>query len=361
MPDATQTPDGPASPKLKWESLREEPVEDIIEKFLQLLDEEYYWHETSPKEVRRLVRSFFPGEEGEVLAERVLDEGYKRAAEALEGLWQALEAPPLPIAKELLRKGAWMKFEYPKVLKDSQRGLVVEAVKDKRETLELPLPDGPSLGYFQLNVRVGRVEVETASGVFARRGRAFAHTKDVDRALEDVRALRPLFASVDLGDLESALEASAGLGDGEVRMEGPYLLAREGDLRVLRRGLMLGEPHLDGAFLLGREVSLSCPQGVEIGFRGTFGAGQMLLDKLWVRWEGETLFLGKGLVDFRSLLDENPLAKTVRERARASLEDAQSARMQSLLKALAQQEDPIGALKSGKFYPESVRELFLEL
>ncbi len=361
MLDDPNPSDGPASPKLKWESLREEPMEDIVEKFLQLLEEDYYWHETSPKGIRKLVRRFFPGEEGELLAERVLDEGYKRAVEALEGFWQALKAPPLPIAKEFLREGVWMKFEYPKVLKDSQRGLVVEAVKVKRETLELPLPDGPSLGYFRLNVQVGRVEVETASGVFARRGRAFVRTKDVDRALEDVRALRPLFASVDLGDLESALEALAGLGDGEVRMEGPYLLARKGGLRVLRRGLMLGEPHLDGAFLLGREVSLSCPRGVEIGFRGTFGAGHVLLDKLWVRWEGETLFLGKGFVDFHNLLDENPLAKMVRNRARASLEDAQSARMQSLLKALAQQEDPIGALKSGKFYPESVRELFLEL
>ncbi len=336
-------------------------MEDIIEKFLQLLEEEYYWYETGPTGIRRLVRSFFPGEEGEVLAERVLEEGYKRGVGALEGLWQVLEAPPLPIAKELLRKGAWMKFEYPKVLKDSQKGLVVEAVKDKRETLELPLPDGPSLGYFQLNVRVGRVEVETASGVFARRGRAFAHTKDVDKALEDVRALRPLFTGMNLDDLESAVEALARLGDGEVRMEGPYLLAREGGLGVLRRGLMLGEPHLDGAFLLGREVSLSCPQGVEIGFRGTFGAGHMLLSKLWVRWEGEALFLEKGLVDFYSLLDENPLAKTVRQWASKKLEDAQSAKMRSLLKVLAQQKDPIEALKSGKFYPETVSEIFLEL
>jgi hypothetical protein len=336
-------------------------MEELTERFLRLLEEEHYWHETTPKGVRRLVQDFFPGKEGEALAERVLEEGYKRGMEALEGFWQALKAPPLPIAKELLREGAWMKFDYPKVLKNSQRGLVVEVVRDKRETLELPLPDGPSIEYVQLNVQVGRVEVETASGVFARRGRAFVYAEDVDWALEDVKALRPLFAGMGLDDLESAVEALTRLGDGEVRMEGPYLLAREGELGVLRRGLMLGKPHLDGALLLGREVRLSCPQEVDIGFRATFAAGYMLLDELWVRWGEEVLSLKKDFADFHSLLDENPLAKAVRDRARASLEDAPSARMRSLLKALAQQEDPIGALKSGEFYPESVRELFLEL
>jgi hypothetical protein len=336
-------------------------MEDLTEKFLQLLEEEYYLHEATPKGVRRLVQNFFPGKEGEALAERVLEEGYKRGMEALEGLWQVLKAPPLPVAKELLRKGVWMKFEYPKALKDSQTGLLVESVGDKRDTLELPLPDGPNLGLFQLDVQMGRVEVETASGVFARRGRAFAHTDEVEGALEDVKGLRPLFTRMGLGDLENAIEALARLEDGEVRMEGPYLLAMEGTLRVLRRGLMLGEPHLDGALLLGHEVSLSFPREVEMGFRATFGGGHILLDKFWVRWGEETLLLGKGLIDFYSLLDENPLAKAVRMRASAGLEDAQSARMRSLLKALAHHADPIEVLKSGAFYPESVRELFLEL
>jgi hypothetical protein len=336
-------------------------IEDFIEKFLRFLEEEYYWHEVSPKEVRRLVQNFFPGKEGEILAERVLEEGHEKAMAALDGLWQVLKAPPLPVAKELLWKGVWMRFQYPKALKDSQMGLLVEAVGDKKDTLELPLPDGPSLGYFQLDVQIGRVEVETASGVFARMGRAFAHTNDVDKTLEDVRALRPLFANIGLGDLENAIEALARLGDGEVRMEGPYLLAREGNLRALRRGLMLGEPHLDGALLLGHEVSISFPREVDIGFKARFGAGQMLLDKLWVRWGEEVFFLGKGLIDYYSLLDENPLAKIVRNRARASLEDAPSAKMWSLLKVLAQHENPIELLKSGEFYPESVTELFSEL
>jgi len=336
-------------------------MEDLTERFFRLLEEEYYWHETTPKGVRRIAQNLFPGKEGEALAERVLEEGYKRAMEALDGFWQALKVPPLPVAKELLRKGAWMKFEYPKALKDFQRGLIVEAVGDKRDTLELPLPDGPSLGPFQLDVQIVRVEAETASGVFARRGRAFVRTKEVDRTLEDVRALRLLFASMGLKDLENAIEVLTELGDGEVRTEGPYLLARGGDLRVLRRGLMLGDPRLDGALLLGQEVSLSFPREVEMGFRATFGGAQMLLDRLWVRWGEETLFLGKGLIDFYSLLDENPLAKTVSKRASASLENAQSAKMRSLLKVLAQQPDPIEVLRSGKFYPESVRELFLEL
>jgi hypothetical protein len=336
-------------------------IEDTTEKFLRLLEEEFYRHEVSPKEVRRLVQNFFPGKEGEILAEKVLEEGYKKAIAALDGFWQALKAPPLPVAKELLWKGVWMSFRYPKALKDSQRGLLVEALGDKRDTLELPLPDGPSLGPLRLDVQIGRVEVETASGVFARRGRAFVRTDDVHKALEDVRALRPLFVSMGLGDLESAIEALVRLGDGEVRMEGPYLLARKASLRVLRRGLMLGEPHLDGALLLGEEVNLSFPREVDMGFKARFGAGQMLLDKLWVRWGEETLFLGEGIVDFYNLLDENPLAKTVRNRARASLEDAQSAKMRSLLKVLAQHENPIELLKSGEFYPESVMELFSEL
>jgi len=336
-------------------------MEELTERFLRLLEEEYYWHEATPKGVRRLVQNFFPGKEGEALAERVLEEGYKRGMEALEGLWQVLKGSPLPVAKELLRKGVWMKFEYPKALKDSQTGLLVESVGDKKDTLELPLPDGPNLGFFQLDVQMGRVEVETASGVFARRGRAFVRTKEVDKALEDMRALRPLFTKMGLGDLENAIEALARLEDDEVRMEGPYLLARKGNLWVLRRGLILGEPHLDGALLLGREVSFSCPREVEVGFRATFGGGHMLLDKLWVRWGEEVLSLDKGLVDFYSLLDENPIAKAVRTRASAGLEDAQSARMRSLLKVLVHHADPIEALKSGEFYPESVRELFWEL
>jgi len=336
-------------------------MEDIVEKFLQLLEEERYRHETTPKGVRRLVQSFFPGKEGEALAERVLEEGCKRGMEALEGLWRVLKIPPLPMAEELLRKGVWMEFKYPKVLKGSQKGLLVEAVGGERETLEVPLVDGPDLGLFWLDVQMGRVEVGTASWVFARRGRAFVRTHEVEKALEDVRGLRPLFARMGLGDLENALEALARLEDGEARVEGPYLLAREGTLRVLRRGLMLGEPYLDGALLLGREVSLSCPRGVEVGLRGTFGGEHVLLDKLWVRWGDEVLSLEGGFADFYSLLDENPLAKAVRERASANLENAQSARMRSLLKALAQHKDPIEALKSGEFYPGSVRELFLGL
>jgi hypothetical protein len=66
--------------------------------------------------------------------------------------------------------------------------------------------------------------------LFARKGRVLFRTQDprgIKKTLEEVRPLRPLFAALDLADLEAALEALSRLKDGEVRQEGPYVLARK--------------------------------------------------------------------------------------------------------------------------------------
>jgi hypothetical protein len=167
---------------------------------------------------------------------------------------------------------------------------------------------------FSLEAWGGRIEVSTPFGLFVRQKRAFLYTpslKGVKQALRWAKNLRPFLSALGLGDLERALLVLAKLGDGDIRMEGPYLLARRGNLRVLRRGLLLENPSLDGAFLTGQGVALFYPKGLGITFKGECVRNQIGLRELKVWWGWEAVHIGSVSGWSWNVLDDNFLGELI--------------------------------------------------
>jgi hypothetical protein len=150
-----------------------------------------------------------------------------------------------------------------------------------------------------------------------------------------------------LGDLEGALESLAELGEGEVRAEGPYVLARGGGVWALRRGTVLGDLHLDGAFLLGEEVK--APLGeAEVVLKPKWFWGVVGLEYVRFRLGEEEVSL-RDEGDDASAEERNPIGRILRQRLKRELARVEDMResplseaspgMMSLLKALAQRQE----------------------
>ncbi len=285
-------------------------------------------------------------------AQKGREKALGRAMGALEGLWRALgipSPPPLEVAEFLTRKEKSVVEVSPHHGKQARVSMFFPV-----ENLHFPT----SLSTFPL-VRLtggagGDLKVEV-KGIFAREGKAFfaeRHLWEVAEAREAVRALCPLFAALGLADLEGALEALSGLGEGEARREGEYLLAREvgmGARFVLRRGGFLGDFALDKAFVLGEKVRLSYPGGVELALQAWgFEGGLAYLKELEVRWGEEKARFGSGLRWVRARADgDDPVGELVGKTVRRELREPgfrPSPRMRALLEALAGQKRPLRAL-----------------
>jgi hypothetical protein len=328
-----------------------------LERLLEALEEGGY--RSTPTGVRAAIADLHLEVEGdpEALVAQALKEAWKETRKVLEGVWAAFGvlSPPLDVGR-VLHEGEWVEASYSK----SQRGQVqlVLRMREREMTVHLPLPRPLPLPFedFSLEFRVGRVEAHVPPGLFARKGRAYLRTfrpKEVEEALGRVKALRPLFLALDLGDLEEALEALTNLEEGEARMWGPYFLAREGDFRALRRGTLFGTPALDKAFLLGGEVTLSYPHGVTITLQASLWKHSAGLSGMKLGWDGEVVRVGYTLGSDWNALDRNPVASLVRrglywglERPRAPL----SPKMEALVQELRESEDPLEALKTEAFF-----------
>ncbi len=288
-------------------------------------------------------------------AQKGREKALGRAMRTLEGLWRALgipSPPPLEVAEFLTRKEKSVVEVSPHHGKQAEVSMFFPV-----QILRFPT----SLSTFPL-VRLeggagGDLEVE-AKGIFAREGKAFfaeRHLWEVAEAREAVRALRPLFAALGLADLEGALEALSGLGEGEARMEGEYLLAREvgmGARFVLRRGGFLRDFALDKAFVLGEKVKLSFPGDVELALQAWgFEGGLAYLRELEIRWGEEKVHVGAfraGLRWAEAQADgDDPVGELVRKAVKWELRKpalSLSPRMRALLEALAKQKRPLRAL-----------------
>jgi hypothetical protein len=331
----------------------------LLEKVLQAIEENVYYLPT-PEGVRAAINDLRLRVEGdqEEFAERVLEEARRRTREALEGLWRTLGIPsPPPGVEKTLHEGGWVELWHPDVRRNAtsgrERGLL--RLEGRGEIEILPLPSSFK-GFFAFRARSGRVEVKLSPWFFARRGRAYFRTFDpqeVERVLEEVGILRPLFEAIDLPDLEEALNVLRGLEDGEARMHGRYFLAREGRFRALRRGSLLGSPSLDKAFLKGERVVLPYPQGVEVALQGTFPGHEMGLEEMEVRWGGEAARFGKELKGSWNALDERHLASLVRQALRWGQRTPGhllSPKMNALIEELGESEDPFQALETEDFF-----------
>jgi hypothetical protein len=324
-------------------------MDALLKKLLVAIVENRY--PPTPEGTRRMVLDLFPGENAEALAEMVLEEARRRTRKALDGVWEAFALPsPPPGVEKALLGGTHITVWYS----DGQGKPELHVWPQGEDKVCLPLTRRVPCRELLLNSRAGWVEVEVTPGLFATTGRAFlqAHSPDeVEEALQVVRALRPLFAALDLEDLEGALLALAGLREGEARMEGPYVLARIGGSWFLRRGSLLGAPALDAAFLTGQEVKLAFPGGVDLTLRGALSRNQVGLQEGALRFQGEVLrFRSQG--DYCEVLGERPVSQLVRMGLWYEVEKPKrsySPKMQALLEAVREEEDPLEALKDQGF------------
>jgi hypothetical protein len=190
---------------------------------------------------------------------------------------------------------------------------------------------------------------------FAQAERAFLSADALNKVEEVsgvVRVFSPLLRAFGLEGLEGALEELKGLKEDEVRVEGPYVLARRGGLWTLLFGTLFGSPTLDAAFVLGEEVVFSYPQGLEIALRGSLHERKVDASEMEVRWEGEVArhresYPGVELTDRR--FPQALVRKTVKEWL-GERKAPRSAKMRALLQELVEAEDPLEAPKDLEFF-----------
>jgi hypothetical protein len=326
---------------------------EVIAKALQILDEDIV-HPRTLDWVREVVRELAPEGDHEAIARRVLREATEETMRALEGLWEAFGIPSPPSwAEEVLRAGDWVAAR----LREGEGGPEAIVWAPEKAPARFPLPS-PMPGDFQLSAYAGRTSVETASRLFARRGRAFLRTQSLEKvkeATEVAKALRPLFEAIGLADLEAALEALAGLKEGEARVEGPHVLLRERGVWALRTGLLLGDLSSTKDLLARGRAVLSYPHGVGIALKGHFWwEGKLGLEELVIRWQDDVVRFWR-LADrpepHADPLAEDPVGKMVRQMLeRAPRRGAFSPRMRALIEGLRESEHPLEAPKDPGFF-----------
>ncbi len=196
-------------------------MNDAVERAIRLLEEERF--PSTPEGIEEALGKRGLEVEGDprAFAESVLREGARRTARVLEGLWEALGVPPPPEVEETLRKGHRVEVHYPwPAGADSEGEKVLVWLGGKDQGFHFPLPCHVRSEALSLKASAWGARVRVGPGLFARKEGASLLAQslwEVERALEETQALRPLFAALGLGDLEGALEALLGLEDGEAR------------------------------------------------------------------------------------------------------------------------------------------------
>jgi hypothetical protein len=294
----------------------------------------------------------------------------------LAGLWEVLQVSPPPEVEEDLRQEGKVRVTYMRTKEEEREKallwvLVSTLKKRPYDKLDLSPPELP-LEYFGFEASTGLVEMSTNHVLHVTGERAFFRGErgDLEEALNEAKVLRPVLSAMGLNDLESALEKLAELEDGEVRAEGPYVLARGGGVWALRRGTLLGDPRLDGAFLLGEEVVVSSGE-MEVALKPKWQPwGRVGLEYVRFRF-GEEEILLEGQEDVALTRGRDPIRWAIQGRLRrelAKLEQMKesplgerAARMVALLKVLAQNEEPFWELARRGLWTLTTAELFLEM
>jgi hypothetical protein len=308
----------------------------------------------------------------EAFTRKVLDEARKWTEGVLDGFWEALgiSSPPAEVV-EALKEGGLVRLWCPWGRK-GPLGVVSVFAKvgsgDRflRADLDLPFPDRACPKDFVFWAHAGRVEASIPPRFFARSGRVIFHTRAprvIRKTLGEVAPLRPLFDAMGLPNLKEALEHLAGLKDGEIRQKGPYLLARKGRRRVLKRGSYFDDPALEASFLVGERVVLTYENGVEVTLKGMLTEARLFLEEASIRWGSEVVQLDKvnststyALSKFapahllKSSLDWTHFFNTTSLSFVGSGSPRCSPRMRTLIAELASEENPLEALKDKDFF-----------
>jgi hypothetical protein len=298
-------------------------------------------------------------------------------AKHLEGLRKALEAllPSSPYSSLIGEEVFTRDWE---MIKFAPREGIKVGLASHKEGPALPLPAGVNVPRFSV--------LKTDSGLWVGNGHlytgpgfAFFQGKvgELEETLRMVQVLRPLFHTLELSDLEGALEALAGFKGEEARFYGPYVIARSGNPEepaFLRKGSIFGNHLLDGAFLTGREVVLRYPR-VKVTLEGKVNEGRyktlFKMTKLTFELEGaQASFVGglsEGYLSCNLISEENPGAYLIRRGAEEILREDLSRKkdplfsklyghlllapkMRAVLETIIEAQDPLKALGDEDFF-----------
>jgi hypothetical protein len=342
------------------------PKKTPLQEVLRALEEGFYHPFTS--EIQEALTDLgLKVADSQAFSKEVLREAGKRTGEALRGLWEAIEVPPLPEVEEALQRGLELSL-----FCFAHRGLpgkepelevyLAELGEKARKVFCSSLPPHVSPEDFFLHAWAWWIGGSLHPGLFFRRDRAFFRghgLNRVRRVLRGVKALSPLFASLGLPDLEEALEvleAMVQLDSPQPQVRGPYVLARSERFYALRRGSIFGNPLLDADFLVKGRVKLSTPKGVEIALEPSFSqAGEVGLKKGSISWDGECEDLVVSIPSI-DVNDPHLLTHLVQEGLHFALVFptlSHSPKMRALLEeigALEKQDDLLFALEDEEFF-----------
>jgi hypothetical protein len=333
-------------------------MEEFLQEALDVLEE--FPRPLTPSQVKEALKQVArkAGVPRKTFTRKVLDEARRWTEGVLDGFWEALgiSSPPAEV-EETLRKGGKVRLWYPWGRRTPLGKLTVEtSKKDTLSYLDLPLSDRFCPRTFLLEAHAGRVEVGISPRLFARKGRALFRTRDprgIKKTLEEVKSLRPLFATLNLADLEGALEALSRLKDGEIRQEGPYVLTRKERFRVLKKGIYFADPLLEGMFLLGERVVLAYGNGLEVVLRGSFSNRLLSLREASIRWGDEVVQLEETDFAIVNVFGKNApsfLLQTLLGWNAEKVFPKRSPRMEALIAQLAEAEDPLEVPKDPEFF-----------
>jgi len=342
-------------------------MEEAIRRTLEVLKDDPGPHRPILRRVARAVREVAPeGEDPEGVAKKVLAVAQERVRKAVSGLLESLgsaDSRARSVLERALLTGrhveVWCSLSPPEPALGLAKRAAVVQVQGRKDLLVLPPPKEDFLRAVLAGNKAGEVAAHfgVLSGLSVREGGALFRDRGLENvrgALRAARSFRPLFAAWGLGDLEEALEALAGLKDGEVRQEGPYVLVREGDLFALRRGRLFGSLALERAFLTGNEeVSFSLSEELEIAFTTEFSWSSARVGGLRVRW-GEETAQYPWAYPYVDVLDGDAprllVRKTLEEWLKRPSGLPESPRMRAVIEELAQSDDPLEAPKDPEFF-----------
>jgi hypothetical protein len=342
------------------------PEKATLEEVLRVLEEGFYDPRISEIQVA-LTDLGLEVADFSAFSKEVLKEAGKRTGEALRGLWEAIEVSPPREVEEALQKGLELfVLYYPRKRfsgEEPKVGIYLRKLGEKAErAFCFPLPAHARLEEFTLCAWGWWVRGSLYPGLFFGRSRAFFRDyifNQVRRVSQEVRALRPLFTSLGLSDLEGtleALQAMAELDSPQAQVRGHYVLARGERFYALRRGSVFRNPLLDADFLVGGRVKLSTPKGVEIVLEPSFSqAGEVGLKKGFICWDGECedLIVSTPSIDVNDPRLPTRLVKEGLHFALASPTLSHSPKMRALLEeigALGKQADLLFALEGEEFF-----------
>jgi hypothetical protein len=287
------------------------------------------------------------------------DEVFEEARTALEALWGAFDityprSPFLERVARVLDEGETV-FVWP--YGDWTLRFTHRPSEDRYVSCRKRVPKG-----FRLRFEPTGVEIDLASQVRTKGRMVFFEAlslEEVRGAFKEVTSLRPLFARLDLFDLEEALGVLAELEEGELRREGPYFFVRRGEYRALHKGSLLGNPDLDARLFLGERVVLRRPGHVGVALKREALAGSVRgwleLESLVLFWEGKPFPFRKALGLGVRLPDEDPIGKVFGHAVRKADVEGASTRMRGLVEELREYSSPLKALED----PELLRRATL--